>query len=165
MTALTMGGNAPLPGEDFEVTVRWKTANAVIEEIDVSAFLLTATGKVASDDDMVFYGQKSDKSGGVRLVETKRASSGGAFEASIDFDLRRLPQAVEKIAITGTIMDAQKKRASFSDVSSLVVSLIRAGGTAASGFSSAMRFRFSTASACHRLARATAALSIRKAPL
>lgn len=132
MTALTMGGNAPLPGEDFEVTVRWKTANAVIEEIDVSAFLLTATGKVASDDDMVFYGQKSDKSGGVRLVETKRASSGGAFEASIDFDLRRLPQAVEKIAITGTIMDAQKKRASFSDVSSLVVSLIRAGGTAVS---------------------------------
>ena len=73
MTALTMGGNAPLPGDDFEISVRWKLKSSSIDEIDVSAFVLTATGKVASDDDMIFYGQRADKSGSVRMTETNRA--------------------------------------------------------------------------------------------
>lgn len=129
MTALTMGGNAPLPGEDFEVSVRWKLKSAAIDEIDVSAFILTASGKVANDDDMIFYGQRSDKTGAVRMTETKRAAPGGASEASFEFDLRRVSASAERIAITGTIHDAIAKRVSFTDVASLVVSVIR-GGTA-----------------------------------
>ena len=133
MTQLTMGGNAPLPGEDFEVSVRWKLKSAAIDEIDVSCFILTASGKVATDDDMIFYGQRADRSGGVRLTETSRSAPGGASESSFEFDLRRLPPAAEKIAVTGTIADAQAKRVSFSDVASLVVSVTR-GGTQAASF-------------------------------
>ncbi|MBY3157222.1 hypothetical protein HFO56_33395 [Rhizobium laguerreae] len=127
MTALTMGGNAPLPGEDFEVSVRWKLKSAAIDEIDVSAFVLTASGKVASDDDMIFYGQRSDRSGAVRVTETNRRAADGTAEASFAFDVRRLPPSSEKIAITGTINEAAAKRVSFNDVASLVVSVIRAG--------------------------------------
>ncbi|MDW9481720.1 hypothetical protein GOB57_24025 [Sinorhizobium meliloti] len=132
MTALTMGGNAPLPGDDFEISVRWKLKSSAIDEIDVSAFVLTAAGKVASDDDMIFYGQRADRSGSVRLTETSRASPGGTHESNFEFDLRRLPVVAEKIAITGTINDAQAKRVSFTDVASLVVSVIRSGTTALS---------------------------------
>lgn len=127
MTALTMGGNAPLPGEDFEVSVRWRLNNRTVGEIDVSAFVLTASGKVASDDDMIFYGQRADKSGGVRVTETNRQAADGTAEASFAFDLRRLPPSSERIAITGTIDKAAEKRVSFKDVSSLVVSVIRSG--------------------------------------
>jgi tellurite resistance protein TerA len=127
MTALTMGGNAPLPGEDFEVSVRWRLNNRTVGEIDVSAFVLTASGKVASDDDMIFYGQRSDKSGAVRVTETNRQAADGTAEASFAFDLRRLPASSERIAITGTIDNAAEKRVSFKDVSSLVVSVIRSG--------------------------------------
>jgi tellurite resistance protein TerA len=130
MTALTMGGNAPLPGDDFEISVRWKLKNSAVDEIDVSAFVLTTSGKVASDDDMVFYGQRADKSGAVRMTDTSRAAPGGTNEASFEFDLRRLPAAAEKIAITGTINDAQPKRVSFTDVASLLVSVIRMGTSA-----------------------------------
>lgn len=129
MTALTMGGNAPLPGDDFEVSVRWKLNSAAIDEIDVSAFILTGNGKVATDDDMVFYGQRADRAGAVKMTETRRQAPGGAAEASFDIDLRRLPASAEKIAVTGTITDAQKKRVSFTDVASLVVSVIRSGTT------------------------------------
>ena len=127
MTALTMGGNAPLPGEDFEISVNWKLKTAAIDEIDVSAFILTATGKVASDDDMIFYGQRADKAGAVRMTETNRTAPGGTNEASFEIDLRKMPQSAEKLAITGTIGDAQKKRVSFSDVATLVVSVTRGG--------------------------------------
>lgn len=130
MTALTMGGNAPLPGDDFEISVRWKLKSSAIDEIDVSAFVLTASGKVASDDDMIFYGQRADKSGSVRLTDTNRVAPGGTNESSFEFDLRRLPASADKVAITGTINDAQAKRVSFTDVASLVVSVIRAGTTA-----------------------------------
>ena len=129
MTALTMGGNAPLPGDDFEISVRWKLKSSAIDEIDVSAFVLTASGKVASDDDMIFYGQRADKSGSVHLTETNRTAPGGTNETSFEFDLRRLPATAERIAITGTINDAQAKRVSFTDVTSLVISVIRSGTT------------------------------------
>lgn len=132
MTVLTMGGNAPLPGEDFDVSVRWKLKGGTIEEVDVSAFILTASGKVPSDDDMVFYGQRADKGGAVRMTETNRQVPGGFAEAAFNFDLRRLPPSAEKIAIAGTIADAQRKKASFSDVASLLVSVIRSGSTAVS---------------------------------
>lgn len=127
MTALTMGGNASLPGEEFEISVNWKLKTAAIDEIDVSAFILTATGKVASDDDMIFYGQRADKAGAVRMTETNRTAPGGTNEASFAIDLRKMPQSAEKLAVTGTISDAQKKRVSFSDVATLVVSVIRGG--------------------------------------
>jgi tellurite resistance protein TerA len=132
MTVLTMGGNAPLPGEDFEISVRWKLKSSSIDEIDVSAFVLTPTGKVASDDDMIFYGQRADKANAVRLTETNRTAPGGTRETSFEFDLRRMPAAAERVAITGTINDAQAKRVSFTDVASLVVSVIRSGTTAVS---------------------------------
>lgn len=127
MTVLTMGGNAAVPGDDFEVTVRWKLQSSAIDEIDVSAFILTASGKVASDDDMIFYGQRADKTGAVRMTESNRSAAGDTHEANFAFDLKRLPASIEKIAITGTIADAQKKRVSFSDVSSLVVSVMHNG--------------------------------------
>jgi tellurite resistance protein TerA len=127
MTALTMGGNAPLPGEDFEISVRWRLKSSAIDEIDVSAFVLTTSGKVASDDDMIFYGQRADKSGAVRLTETNRVAPGGTNETSFEFDLRRLPNSADKVAITGTINDAMAKKVSFTDVASVVISVIRGG--------------------------------------
>ncbi len=109
MTSLMAGGNCVLPGDDFEVRVRWISAKASLSEVDVSAFVLGNTGKVASDSDMVFYGQTTDSSRAVHLKETNRAGSAGAREALLDIDLRKLRGESEKVAITSTLMDAQAK--------------------------------------------------------
>jgi len=127
MTSLIAGGNCVLPGDDFEVRVRWISAKASLSEVDVSAFVLGNTGKVASDSDMVFYGQTTDSSGAVRLKETNRAGSAGAREALLDIDLRKLRGESEKVAITSTLMDAQAKRVSFKDLQSLVISIYHGG--------------------------------------
>lgn len=127
MTSLTMGANAPLHGEKFEVSVNWKLKSSAIDEIDVSVFILTSSGKVDQDEDMIFYGQRSDKSGAVRLTDTNRAGSEGARETVFEFDLGRLQPSAERLAITGTINDADKKRVSFSDVASLVIRVSQIG--------------------------------------
>ena len=57
MTELTPGANAALPSGDLTVLVRHSPIPGA--EIDVSAFLVTETGKVRSDADMCFYGQPS----------------------------------------------------------------------------------------------------------
>ncbi len=48
---LSKGANAPIPGPQVVVQV---TSNAVV---DLAALLVTASGKVRSDADFVFYNQ------------------------------------------------------------------------------------------------------------
>jgi hypothetical protein len=62
MTFLSPGANAALPPGDLTVLIRHGTITGA--EIDVSAFLVTGTGKVRSDADMCFYGQPSVAGGG-----------------------------------------------------------------------------------------------------
>ena len=63
MTVLSPGANAPLPSGDLTVLIRHGAIAGA--EIDVSAFLVTGTGKVRSDADMCFYGQPAVASGAV----------------------------------------------------------------------------------------------------
>lgn len=51
MTAMTPGSNIPLPTARVTVDV------AAPVRLDVSGLLLTADGKVRSDDDFIFYNQ------------------------------------------------------------------------------------------------------------
>ena len=50
---LSKGGNAPLSGDRVRVVV------VTGAQVDVSALLCAETGKVRSDEDMVFYNQRS----------------------------------------------------------------------------------------------------------
>ncbi|MER8785460.1 TerD domain-containing protein [Mesorhizobium sp. M1006] len=132
MSTLIKGGNAPVIGQSFDVSVRWKLATKAVEEIDVSVFVLKASRKVGSDRDMIFYGQRHTGDGSVRLSETNRPTSNGFEEALFAFDLSRLAADVEFIAITATIPEARAKKLSFAQVSSLDISVANAGITQAS---------------------------------
>ena len=55
MTALTPGANAPVTHGPLTATVTYTPVPGA--DLDVSAFLLTATGKVRGDADMCFFGQ------------------------------------------------------------------------------------------------------------
>ena len=114
MTMLTPGANAPLPSGDLTVLIRHGSIPGA--EIDVSAFLVTGTGKVRCDADMCFYGQPSVAGGAVTLQgsdngETRFAVSPG-----------RVPAGVEKVILNATI---HENRASFGRLSDIG---IEAGG-------------------------------------
>jgi tellurite resistance protein TerA len=108
MTTLAPGANAPLSARSFPLSIRHGSLPGA--EIDVSAFLVSATGKVRSDADMCFYGQPEVAGGALRLA----GASGG--ETSFAVDLAKAPFDVEKIVFTATI---HENRASFGRIAEI----------------------------------------------
>ena len=105
MTVLGPGANAPLTSNDLTVLIRHGTIPGA--DIDVSAFLVTASGKVRSDADMCFYGQPSVAGGAVALSGSENG------EARFALGLGQVPAEIEKVVFTATI---HENRASFSKV-------------------------------------------------
>ncbi|MFD3975527.1 TerD family protein [Streptomyces cyaneofuscatus] len=89
MTVMTPGSNIPLSAVRVAVDV------AAPVRLDVSGLLLTADGKVRSDDDFIFYNQPSGP--GV----TYRAGGGSAPDAIV-VDTTAVPPGIEKIVVTAS---------------------------------------------------------------
>lgn len=87
--------------ENF-LTIKFERPTSALE-IDTAAFLTDGSGKVAGDEDFVFYGNAKHNSGAV----THHGDD------SIDIDLAKIPRHVEKISLTATIYDADKRKQNF----------------------------------------------------
>lgn len=112
MTSLVPGGNAPVASGTLRIDISYTPVAGA--DIDVSAFALSAAGKVSGDGDMCFYGQPSILGGAVQM------SDSSAGRATFSLDLGRVPASVEKVALTATIYE---NKASFDRVSQLSLSL------------------------------------------
>ncbi|MFD4785512.1 TerD family protein [Streptomyces sp. NPDC058459] len=86
---MTPGSNVPLPAARVTVDV------AAPVRLDVSGLLLTADGKVRSDDDFIFYNQPSGPGVTYR-------SGGGSAPDSITVDTGAVPPDIEKIVVTAS---------------------------------------------------------------
>ncbi|MFJ4712514.1 TerD family protein [Streptomyces sp. NPDC088785] len=86
---MTPGSNIPLTAQRVAVDV---TAPV---RLDVSGLLLTADGKVRSDDDFIFYNQPA----GPGVTYT---SGGGTSPDSITVDTTAVPPGIEKIVVTAS---------------------------------------------------------------
>ncbi|MFD5217903.1 TerD family protein [Streptomyces tendae] len=75
MTQMTKGGNLPVPGAALQVAVTWRQG-VHVPDVDVSALLLDATGRVRSDADLVFYNQPAHPSGAVRHLGKGQGADG-----------------------------------------------------------------------------------------
>ncbi|MFG3285803.1 TerD family protein [Streptomyces sp. NPDC048111] len=89
MTAMTPGSNLPLPTARVTVDV------AAPVRLDVSGLLLTADGKVRSDDDFIFYNQPQGPGVSYR-------SGGGSAPDAIVVDTAAVPPGIEKIVVTAS---------------------------------------------------------------
>ncbi len=65
MTEMSKGGNTAVTADAVTATLTWTTGPAC-PDVDASALLLGEDGKVAGDDDFVFYNQPQHPSGTVR---------------------------------------------------------------------------------------------------
>ncbi|MFJ1734448.1 TerD family protein [Streptomyces sp. NPDC088254] len=86
---MTPGSNIPLTAPRVAVDV---TAPV---RLDVSGLLLTADGKVRSDDDFIFYNQPSGPG-------VTHRSGGGAAPDAITVDTSAIPPGIEKIVVTAS---------------------------------------------------------------
>ncbi|MFI6648091.1 TerD family protein [Streptomyces sp. NPDC050529] len=115
--SLLKGANTPVASTRVRVELGWREGPGA-PDVDGSALLLTAAGRVRSDDDFVFYNQPVHPSGAVRH-EGRRQDGGGAVE-TIDVTLSALEQEI------GTVVVTASTDGTFGQVSGLFVRVLDA---------------------------------------
>lgn len=105
-TTIIKGGNCLVcpvgkPANPLLIWLDWTLRETLPGEIDVSLFLLTKDGIVASDADFIFYNQRADSTRCVRYLTPEDAE---LDQGKIGFwmDLERIPETVKRMAISLT---------------------------------------------------------------
>jgi tellurium resistance protein TerD len=121
--SLQKGGNLSLSKEDpglskILVGLGWdpRTTDGAEFDLDASAFLLDASGKVRGEQDFIFYNQLKSPDGSVEHTGDNRDGEGDGDDEALKIDLERVPADVQKIVIAVTIHDAEQRRQNFGQV-------------------------------------------------
>lgn len=94
-------------------------------DLDASAFLLGANGKVRKDEDFIFYHNLQSQDGSVTHTGDNLTGSGNGDDEVLIIDFTKVPADVQKIAITVTIYDADVRHQNFGQVSNAYVRVAR----------------------------------------
>ena len=128
---LAKGGNLSLSKQDPNLTkavlgLGWdvRSTDGQDFDLDASAFLLTAAGKVRADSDFIFYNQMRSSDGSVEHTGDNRTGAGDGDDEQIKIDLSRVPTDVQTVSFTVTIHDAEARRQSFGQVRNAFIRLI-----------------------------------------
>ncbi|WP_124393767.1 TerD family protein [Rhodococcus wratislaviensis] len=117
---LSKGQNLSLPAdvEQIDVVLGWTESDV---EVDASALLLNADGKVRSDADFVFYNQPESTDGSIRFLGTSGTEEGA--QARIAIDLSTVPDDVHTVALAGSVAAGQ-----FGDLGKLALRVVDGAG-------------------------------------
>ncbi|MFF8279328.1 TerD family protein [Streptomyces lateritius] len=102
MTQIPKGAHLPVPAQALQVAVAWRTGPGV-PDVDVSALLLDARGRVRGDADLVFYNHQEHPSGALRHLG--RSAPGAPGDQAADWlwmDLARLEPGVERVVVAAS---------------------------------------------------------------
>ncbi|MER6607405.1 TerD family protein [Streptomyces sp. NPDC000927] len=119
--AMVKGSNVPLDAMAVRAVLRW-TPGTGVPDVDASALLLGADGRVRSDEDFVFYNQPRHPSGLVRRLPKRSVPEG--LTDSIETDLTALDRSVDQVIIA-----ASSDGAAFAQVRDLRILLYDTAGT------------------------------------
>jgi tellurium resistance protein TerD len=118
---LTKGGNAALGAslQKFVVGMGWDTNQSDSGQdfdLDASAFMLGADGKVISDKHFIFFNNLTSPEGCVEHTGDNLTGAGDGDDESIKVDLSKMPANCESITFVVTIHDAEARRQNFGQV-------------------------------------------------
>lgn len=129
--SLQKGGNLSLSKTDpslsrILVGLGWdpRATDGTEFDLDASAFLLDASGKVRGDADFIFYNQLKSPDGSVEHLGDNRTGAGDGDDEVVKVDLARVPAEIEKIAFTVTIHDADVRKQNFGQVSNSFIRVV-----------------------------------------
>lgn len=92
-------------------------------DLDASAFMLTASGKVRGDADFIFYNQLVSTCGSVTHTGDNRTGAGDGDDEVLIVDLSKVPADITRIVFTVTIHDAQARSQNFGQVQNAFIRL------------------------------------------
>ena len=129
--SLSKGGNVSLskeaPGLDrVMIGLGWdvRSTDGKDFDLDASAFLLNASGKVRSDADFCFYNNMNVSAGAVIHQGDNRTGEGDGDDEQVQVTLSKVPADVDKVAIVVTIHDGETNGQTFGQVSNAFIRLV-----------------------------------------
>ncbi|MFF8834949.1 TerD family protein [Streptomyces sp. NPDC015130] len=97
--AMLKGSNVPLDTAAVRAVLCW-TPGPGVPDVDASALVLGADGRVRSDEDFVFYNQPRHPSGCVRRLPKKRVAQG--LTDTVEADLGSLEASVDRVVVAAS---------------------------------------------------------------
>ena len=129
--SLNKGGNLSLSKTDPNLVrvligLGWdeRVTDGAAFDLDASAFLLTASGKVRGDHDFIFYNQLKSQDGAVEHTGDNRSGQGDGDDETLLVNLSKVAPEVEKIAITVTIHDAKARGQNFGQIANAFIRVV-----------------------------------------
>jgi tellurium resistance protein TerD len=131
--SLQKGGNVNLSKESpglkrIVVGLGWdpRSSDGAAFDLDGSAFMLKADGKVRSDLDFIFYNNLKSVEGSVTHAGDNRDGQGDGDDEKLTVDLAAVPAAIDRIAVSVTIHEALARRQNFGMVGKAYIRCVNA---------------------------------------
>ncbi len=135
--SLQKGGNVNLskeaPGlKKIIVGLGWdpRATDGSAFDLDASAFMLKADGKVRGDLDFIFYRNLKAADGSVIHAGDNTDGSGDGDDERLTVDLTLIPADIDKISFGVTIHEAEQRKQNFGMVSKAYIRCLNAEGNA-----------------------------------
>ncbi len=93
-----------------------RTTSGAAFDLDASAILVTANGKVRNNDDFIFYNQLASKDGSVVHQGDNRTGEGEGDDEQIVIDLATVSPDIERVVIVVSIDQADARGQNFGQV-------------------------------------------------
>lgn len=129
--SLQKGGNVNLSKEApglsaVAVGLGWdvRATDGAAYDLDASAFLVTASGKVRADNDFIFYGNKKSADGSVEHLGDNTTGAGEGDDEVVDVKLSSVPAVIERIAFSVTIHEGEARKQTFGQVSKAYIRVV-----------------------------------------
>lgn len=129
--SLSKGGNVSLTKTDpnlvrILIGLGWdeRATDGVSFDLDASAFLLSASGKVRGDHDFIFYNQLRSVDGAIEHTGDNRSGQGDGDDESLLVDLSKVSAEIDKAAITVTIHDAAARGQNFGQIANAFIRVV-----------------------------------------
>lgn len=129
--SLSKGGNVSLskeaPGlKNITVGLGWdpRVTDGAAFDLDASVFMVTAAGKVRTDKDFIFYGNKAAADGSVVHQGDNTTGQGEGDDEQLKVNLDALPADIEKLVFGVTIHEFAARNQNFGMVSKAFIRVV-----------------------------------------
>ncbi|ATQ73816.1 chemical-damaging agent resistance protein C [Massilia violaceinigra] len=133
--SLQKGGNVNLSKEAPGLTkvvigLGWdpRATDGSAFDLDGSAFMLKADGKVRADADFIFYNNLKSSDGSVVHAGDNTSGAGEGDDEQVRIDLSAVPAEIDKVSFCVTIHEAETRKQNFGMVGKAYIRCLNADG-------------------------------------
>jgi tellurium resistance protein TerD len=135
--SLTKGGNLSLTKQapnlrSIHVGLGWdeRSTSGAAFDLDASALMLNASGKIISDSHFVFFNNLASPDGSVKHNGDNLTGAGEGDDESIVVELTSVPPHCERIVFPVSIYEAEQRGQSFGQVRNAFIRVVNQDGGA-----------------------------------